>query len=365
MLSITRRWATTALLVAATGLGVAACGSDDGGSTGTSAGSGSASSAATGVERRTIGYVDQLHAGAMQQRWYNYFKAAADRLGWEVRLQDAKGDPALGLTQATNFVNQGVDAVVISCLDTAPMRQAIEAAKSKDIPIIGLGCPTPQPEQWSAVYAEDEAALSETLAEYVIGEAPPEGAETAILYDTQLLAGRIRHEVFRETLEGSDVRIVGEEVVDLTNIEATSRAAASAFLNSNPNLSSIISVYDYFAPPAVSAIQDAGRQGEVEVYGYYADAHNLPILLKPNSPLTALVDGPVEQVSLVAVDQLLAHFESDAELDSSAASQLDITYDIFTRENAPKYTKDFVTPYPVEKYLEPYVERWQQEYGLQ
>lgn len=355
---MSRRFGALVASVATLALALGACGSDDDG------GSSSGSSGGTGVEQRTIGYVDQLHAGAMQQRWYNYFKAATDSLGWEVRLQDAKGDPALGVTQAVNFVNQGVDAIVVSCLDTGPMRRALVAAERDDIPMIGLGCPTPQPEEWSAVYAEDEAALSRTLADYIVEQAGGDRGETAVLYDTQLLAGRIRYETLTEELESSPVEIVGSQVIDLTNIEATSRQATSTFLNSNPGLSSVISVYDYFAPPAVSAIKSADRVGEVEVYGYYADSHNLPILRAPNSPLTALVDGPVEQVSLLAVDQLLAHFENDEDFDSGATDELDVEYEIFTPENAPKYSKDYVTPYPVERYLRPFEERWRKEHGL-
>ncbi|MFA4928662.1 MAG: hypothetical protein WC558_09095, partial [Patulibacter sp.] len=94
------------------------------------------------------------------------------------------------------------------------------------------------------------------------------------------------------------------------------------------------------------------------------NANNLPPLIDPKSPLQALVDGPVEQVSLVAVDQLLSHFEKGTPLDPKAADGLQVEYDIYTKDDHPELTKGYITPYPVDEYLKPYVTKWQQEYGL-
>lgn len=339
-------------------LSLTACGSnsaspDSGSSTGT---------VADGVAPRTIGYVDQYAPGAMQLRWVNYFTAATDALGWKVEAQDAAGDPTKGNQQAVALLNKGVDALAISCFDTAPMREALNLAKEKNIPVVQIGCPTPEPEAWSAVYAEDEAALATNLANYIKNKTA--GGETALLFDTQLLAGRIRTETLRKELAGSNTKIVCEQAIDLTNIAEASRKAAAACLDANPALSSIISVYDYFAPPAIEAIKSAGKQADVEVYGFYADAYNLPNLLAPGSPLKALTDGPVEQVALTAVDQLVGFFEKGTPLDSSATAKLDVPYTIYTVDNAPAYSKDFVTPYPVDTYLAPLIEKWKKDYGL-
>lgn len=351
-----RRLATAAALALAVG-GLAACGSDDDEST-------SAAADRPGVEQRTIGYVDNLHSGPMQQRWFNYFTAATDELGWEVRLQDAKGDAALGARQGVNLVNQGVDALVISCFDTAPMRPAINAAKKRRIPVLSVGCPLPEQEAWDAVYHQDDDALSTELAEYVQRQAPSGGGRIGVLYDDQLLSGRMRNDVFERTMRDGSTKIVGSEAIGLTDIESRARKAANAFLGANPDLTSIIAIYDIYAPPAVSAIKAAGKVDDVDVYAYYANANNLPMLIDERSPLRALVDGPVEQVSLVAVDQLLAHFETGRPLDPKAADQLDVRYDVYTEDDHPELTKGYITPYPVDAYLPAYVEKWQREYGL-
>lgn len=353
----TRSNAATALVAAVALMSFSAC------SSGPASVEGAKSSGQfPGVTSRTIGYVDQFAAGAMQMRWFNYFKAGTDALGWKVVAQDAKGDPTKGNQQAVALLNEGVDALAISCFDTAPMRAALKLAESKKIPVIQIGCPTPEPEAWTGVFAEDEAALSRNLSDY-INKQNSSGGETALLFDTQLMAGRIRTETLKSELAKSDTKIVCERAIDLTNLVDSSRKAASACLGANPNLTSIISVYDYFAPPAIEAIKSAGKAKTVAVYGYYADAFNLPNLLAKGSPLKALTDGPVEQVALTAVDQLAAFFEKKTPLDSSATTKLDVPYTIYTVDNAPKFSKGYITPYPVATYLDPLLAKWKKEYG--
>jgi ABC-type sugar transport system substrate-binding protein len=316
----------------------------------------------TGVPARTIGYVDVYHAGAAQKRFFSYFTAGAERLGWNVKLQDAKGDPRLGVTQATGFVNQNVDAIVVTCFDTAVMRPAITAAKRKNIPIVALGCGVPQPEEWSAVYAEDERALSEPLAQRLIDDG---AGKTAILYDTSTLAGRERYAYVSEALEKAGVDIVGAMAIDPTAVEADSRQAASSFLNSTPDLASIVTIFTQFGPPTVSAIKAAKKPEQVSVYGYYADSFGLPLLIAPDSPVKALTDGTIDQLGLVAVDQLLGHFEHGEPLNSDAAKEVSMQYHVFTQEDHPVMSEGYLGPYPVADAIGTYVDKWQSEYGLQ
>lgn len=370
MFKATRRRMATAAALALTVGGLAACGSDsDDGTTSTAAAEGGA-----GVEKRTIGYVDNLHSGPMQQRWFGSFKAGADKLGWEVKMQDAKGDAALGTRQGVNLVNQGVDALVISCFDTALVRPAINAAKKKDIPVLSVGCPLPEEEAWDAVYHRGDEELSATLAEYTASQAPDSGGRIGVLYDELLLPGRLRNDTFMSTMKDLNAKseaageptteVVASEAIGITDVEAKARKATNAFLGANKDLSAVVSIYDIYAPPAVSAIKAANKVDDVDVYAYYANANNLPMLIDDRSPLRALVDGPVDHVSLAAVDQLLAHFEKGQPLDREAANRLDMKYEVFTKDDHPELTEGYITPYPVGPFLAPYVEKWQKEYGL-
>lgn len=341
-----------ATMVACLTSGLAACGSSDT----------AAEATVQGIEPKTIGYVDLIASGAMQRRYFDYFSAGASALGWEVQLQDAKGDPNRANTEAINLLNQGVDALVVSCADSAPMAGALRLAKTKKIPAVQVGCAMTDESAWDASFPIDDAAVGKTLGEYVAGQIGP-GAEVGILGDTTILAGKVRGSGVQDGLASADVKIVGDQSVSLTDPVGATRKTVSSYMTANPNLAAVFAVYDFFAPPAGDTVKGAGKSDAVGVYSFFADAVNAPYMKTADSALRAVADGPVEQVSLVAVDQLLAHFESDLPLDSSAAANLDIPYEIFTPDSLPEVGDDFLGPYPVENYLPAYESRWEQSYG--
>lgn len=344
-----------AAVLACTTSGLAACGS----STGTSP---NESGSASGIEKKTIGYVDLIASGAMQRRYFDYFSEGAKAVGWEVQLQDAKGDPTRANTAAINLLNQGVDALVVSCADSAPMAPAIRLAKTKKIPAVQVGCAMTDEGAWDASFPIDDAAVGKTLGEHVVKELGAD-AKVGILGDTTILAGKVRGDGLQQGFSSGSVNVVGNQSVSLTDAVGATRKTASSYLTANPDLKGIIAVYDFFAPPAGETVQNANRTADVGVYSFFADAVNVPYMKTPNSALRAVADGPVEQVSLVAVDQLLAHFEEGKAFDSSAAKNLDISYEIFTKDNLPEGGDDYLTPYPVEKYLSEYKSQWDQKYG--
>lgn len=329
-----------------------------------SSGSSGNTTSTSGVKARTIGYVDIVAQGAMQKRWYDYFVRAAEKLGWKVKLADANGDPATALTQAENFINQHVDALAISCIETGSLRAALDDAKAKNIPTMAIGCGMPAPvDAWSGVYAEDDAGLAKTLAAYMVTKIGA-GSEVGILADAALTVGHIRTDLITSELKNNGVKVVATTVVPLTDIVHGSTVATADILNAHPNVKAIMCIYDFFAGPAIAAIQQAGKTSSVDVYSFYADQVNLPLMIAPNSPLKGLVDGPVEQVSLVALDQLLAHFEKGTKIDHDAAANLKVSFKVFTQADHPEFTSGYVSPWPLADYGKPFFDKWNQTYGL-
>ena len=70
-------------------------------------------------------------------------------------------------TSTINLINQGIDALVVSCADSAPMRPALKLAKSKGIPAVQAGCPMTDEKAWDASFPLDDAAVGHALGEYV------------------------------------------------------------------------------------------------------------------------------------------------------------------------------------------------------
>jgi len=314
---------------------------------------------------RTIGYVT-ISGDPVQLRWWRVFEAAAKEVGWNAEFADAKGVPDDALRAMQNYINTGADAIIAACVETPWARPALDDAKAKGIPVIAIACPVSPPENaWTAVFAEDEAGLGDTLAKYVVQQLEAAGAtNVGVLYDTQFLSGKIRYDAFKAAIADTSIKVVADFAPPLTDPTEGSRKAAADILTAHSDLDAILAIYDWMAPPSVSAIEAAGKQDQVTVYSFYADHVNLPILLKEGSPMKAVVDGPVETASLAIMDELLDYFVNDDPIDASAFTSEKMEFVIFTKDNAPAFGDDYVGPIALDPLLAPWLEKWQQEYSF-
>jgi ABC-type sugar transport system substrate-binding protein len=365
MTVLSRRRALPAVAAGlAAALLISACAS---GGPGAASGGGPGTAAKSGkVPHETIGYVDVEASGGMQKRWYNFLTAAARSLGWTVKLTDASGVASTALQGVQQYVSQGVSAIVVSCVDTGPLVPGLNAAQQASIPVIALGCDVPPPASlYSAVYAENEHLLASSLSTALVSALKARNCkQVAVLEDQTILVGRERSAFFVNALKSSGFNVVATPVIPETSIVPSTRTAISGTLAAHPGTCAFVPIFDFSVGPAVAELQSLGKSRTVGVYSYYADDVNLPLLRQPGSALQAVVDGPVEQVSLVAIDQLLKHFLTGAKISPNAAAALKVPYTVFTKKNAPANPPGYVTPWSVAKYLNPYIQQWNSTYHL-
>jgi putative multiple sugar transport system substrate-binding protein len=113
----------TTIAAGALALSLAACGSDDGG------GSGSGDKGTIGVAMPT----------KSSERWIadgNNIKSQLEDAGYEVDLQYAEDDIPTQVSQVENMVTKGVDMLVIAAIDGTALGDVLDTAESQDIPVI-------------------------------------------------------------------------------------------------------------------------------------------------------------------------------------------------------------------------------------
>lgn len=334
---------------------------------GASAATSRSASVASAPPKKTIGYVDIVSSGGMQRRWYNFFTAATKLLGWNVIDKSANGVNSVALTDVRNFVASHVDGIVVSCVDTGPLLPGLTAAHQAHIPIIAVGCQNGPPNNaWDATYAENDPQLAQTLGKYVVAQLKAKHiTQASVLQDRTILVGRLRSDYFISTLRKAGIQLVTTPVIPETDIVPATDQAVRSTLAAYPKVGAFIPVFDFSVGPAVQTLKQLGKANSVAVYSYYADLVNLPLMLQPGSPIKGLVDGPVEQVATVAVDQLLRHFITGKPLDRNAANKLAVKYVIFTPSHHPGYNaKTYVTPWSSSQYLAPFVKSWNKAYNF-
>jgi ABC-type sugar transport system substrate-binding protein len=327
--------------------------------------SASGSMATKAPPKETIGYVDIVAGGGQQKRWYQFFTAATKALGWTVHLTDANGVNSVGLKGVQQYVNQRVNAIVVSCIDTGPLLPGLRAAAAAKIPVIAVGCQQSQPTSvWNAIYSEPEQKMANAFSSYLVKTLHNRNCnQVSVLQDQTILVGRLRSQMIIAALRKAGITLVSTPVIPETSIVPSTQAAVTGTLTANPGTCAFIPIFDFSAGPTVAELQTL-KNTTAKVYTYYADNVNTPLLRDPATPLAAVVDGPVDQVSLVAVDQLLKHFMTGASLDRNAAARLIVPFTIYTKSNAPAIYPGYLSPWNVNKYLAPFVKQWNAKYNF-
>jgi ribose transport system substrate-binding protein len=346
------------VLVMLVAVSIAACG---GGGSSSESGSTTTPKASASVDpkvaNKTIGFVDILGVSAVEKRFYKAFSDASAVAGWNVQFVDGEGNPSKILGAAQNFVNAGVDALVFNSVPAEIVKPAVKQAKAKGIPTINLVTKA-TPGTYEGDYDENEAALAPVLAEK-IEEDYPEGAEVGLVAAQSILSSRQRVAALEKAWEGTNIK-----VVDLADIpEATPDAAGKAttdMLNAHPGMNVIVGVLDQFSPSVLAAIKTSENE-EVKYYSFYADAVNVPLLKRPNSPFVAVVDSNIAEVGYIAVNELLNHFATGAKLKGQYYVPLEPM--IVTKENLPTGEPD-EGPVPFEEIAAPFEKEWESKYGL-
>ncbi|MFN8619558.1 MAG: substrate-binding domain-containing protein [Chloroflexota bacterium] len=246
-----------------------------------------------------IALVRQLGSGDYFEQWLAGAQAQADALGIDLLVSDARGDNAAQATNLDTAINQGVKAIILDHGQTETLTPGIEAALAANIPVVAFDAnanndAVPQIEQSDATIASK--ALEQLVADtggagkigyvYVAGFAPLDR----------------RDAVFQQVLKdnpGLELVSTWGTVSDSTAAEV--QAQTAAVLTANPDIKAIFAPYDEFAKGAVLAIEAAGLQDQVKVYGADISAADIAVITADGSPWVATVGTDPANVGRVAV----------------------------------------------------------------
>jgi len=357
------------LMILLLSLGLAACGGGGSSSSSDASTTGEATGESTGgsgggkqeVPSATVGWVDATLEGSYQQRIHEAGEAAVEHVGWKMETTDTRGDPAAAARAVSSYVNSGVQAIIMSSITPATARAGLLQAKEKGIPVILVGGEVegfPEPAlDLNAYYGENEVELSEPLIELMTEELKP-GDEVGILYTTLLKSGSARKEAVEEKLEENGIKVA--DALETEFDFQGGQANAATMLQQHPNLAAIVPVYDLWTAATVAAIKQAGAQGKVSVYSFYADAVNVPLMRKNPTIVKGLTDGNMIEAPLIAVEQLLQVLTGQEEEAEPDAAEGVFEYEAITQKNLPPGNQN--GPVSLAEAEKPFFSQWDGEY---
>jgi ABC-type sugar transport system substrate-binding protein len=246
-----------------------------------------------------IALVRQLSSGDYFEQWLAGAQAQADALGVDLLVSSAEGDNAKNAEQLQTAITQAPAAIILDHGLTESLTPGIDAAVAANIPVVAFdvnadNAAVPQIEQ-------SDADIARLGLEQLVKDTGGQG-DIAYVYVAGFAPLDRRDAVFREVLKANpglkNVATFGT-VSDSTAAEVQTQAAA--VLLANPNIKAIFAPYDEFAKGAVLAVQAAGLQDQVKVYGADISAADIGVITAQDSPWVATVGTDPANVGRVAV----------------------------------------------------------------
>lgn len=199
---------------------------------------------------------------------------AAEEYGVNATWQSAEGSLENQVGIIENFINQGVDAILIDPLDKNAVIPVIQQATEAGIPVITMGNKVEAGENYGTLYPDYEnmSMVARALATAMGGEgkiALLVGARGNFVSDT-------REAGFTETLaeEFPGIELVG---IEPTNWDAATAAnAAQTWLTANPDLGGIACISDSMCLGAESVATAMGA--DLLYGGHDGDAEMVDLL---------------------------------------------------------------------------------------
>ncbi len=246
-----------------------------------------------------IALVRQLSSGDYFEQWLAGAEAQASALGIELLTSSAEGDNAANAENLQTAITQAPAAIIVDHGLTESLAPGIAAAVEAGIPVVAFdvdagNAAVPQIEQ-------SDADIARLALEQLIADTGGEGS-IAYVYVAGFAPLDRRDAVFQEVLAANpklvNVATFGT-VSESTAAEVQTQAAA--VLLADPDIKAIFAPYDEFAKGAVLAIEAAGLQDQVKVYGADISAADIGVITAEGSPWVATVGTDPANVGRVAV----------------------------------------------------------------
>lgn len=202
---------------------------------------------------------------------------------FEVVFADAAQDNSKQVSDVEAFLTQGIDLLIISPNEAAPLTEVVARAHDQGIPVIVLDRKV-NGDKYTTWIGADNKEIGKQAGEYVATKLLTDGGKVV---EIKGLAGSTpaqeRADGFAEGIEGN----AGIEIIasgDGDWLRERGQAQAEALLQANPDVQVVYAHNDPMAEGAYLAAQAMGREGDLKFIGIDA-------LAIPSGGIRAVQEG--------------------------------------------------------------------------
>lgn len=210
------------------------------------------------MSHQTNAFTTAVSAGA---------KAKGEELGVTVDVFDGKQDQATQTSQIEQAINSGYDGILVEPVSVDGIVPAVKEANDAKIPVITVVQKMSGQEQYAKAYCGgDDSKAGELQMTKVCEELGGKG-NIAVLYGPMGSDGQlIRKQGYDKVLKANpNVKMVFDETANWVTADALT--LVENWLQTGTELNAIVAQNDGMAMGALKAVEDAGLQDKIKVYG--------------------------------------------------------------------------------------------------
>ena len=189
----------------------------------------------------------------------------ASKQGIALRIQYAEFNGPKQINQIETFVEQGVDAIVVSPWDSAGIGPTIDEAAGKGIPVFTADIAAHNAKVTSHI-ASDNVMGGKLIGEYLAKTLNGKG-NVAIIDNAEVASVQERVAGFEEALKAyPEIKIV--QKAPGHGVRDKAMRAAQDVLQAQSDLNAVFGINDDSALGALAAVESAGLQDKIVIVGY-------------------------------------------------------------------------------------------------
>ena len=197
-------------------------------------------------------------------------KAADAHPEIQVVYKDAQNDTLRQAAQIEEFASSGVNLLIVSPKEAAPLTPPIAAAYKQGIPVIVLDRRVVG-DQYTCFIGADNKKIGRAAGEWLVQKLGGKGTVVELKGLMTSTPGQDRHSGFREGIKGSGLEVIFE--ADMKWLEPNARQEMESALSRFPQIDAVYAHNDPGAHGAWLAAKAAGREKDILFIGIDALPH--------------------------------------------------------------------------------------------
>lgn len=224
-------------------------------------------------KQTSIGFLIPTFEVARYSMDRDYFTAKATELGAEVVVADAENDDKKQIAQATEMIDNGIDAIVIIAVNQNTAAAIVRYAKSKKVPVIAYNRMI-QNAELDFLIAVDIVGFGRQMAEYAVKH-KPEGNYIIVSGDRSDFSSVQTHkgqmEVLKPYIDSKKINVVFDIFIEDWMPEEA-RFYISEYFKLSPDVPvAILSGNDGMAGGIIEVLEQNNMAGKILVTGLDAE----------------------------------------------------------------------------------------------